>query len=629
LAKKSAPPSVEVAVPATWTWAADHEHRPKWRSLATTPGKVPLTPNRVLRVELPPQASDTDLAALLSLLPTLPVVRIALPNDGGITAAGLDQLAALSGYEKLSARCGYDPDTAGRHDWALALDGHPTRPRLVLDLLHWPGADVARAAGAIGSLREVDWGSMFHHTPFPLAPLFRNRGLRVLEFEGGLNKEYDWTGLSGLGELRQLKVHKGEYNAGFWDELGRLPRLERAALEWLERADPQPGALGRLKKLAELSFAYQIDALGPAAWQAIGQLPAVKKLKVDQGDIDDDMAAGLGSLQTVEDAYIWNVKFTDARMASLCRLTRLRSLVLCENSGSTTPLTDAGFREIGKLTKLESLHLQGFEGVGPAGWPVLRSLKRLRELKLTMMPPFDFLEAVGELPTVQTLEVLHCNSVTAAGWAAVAAMPALRTFAAHAWSVRPYTNPFPELARAVHLESLTLGDLNKLDDADLHVLATLPNLSALRLWDMKKVGDAGVAALAGMPGLRQLTLSRIPKLTDACLRTLGRMTQLRELSLRCTGKMTDTGLATLAGLKQLESLELDYARNLTASRLLKLTQALPLRQLAVAECPHVGDDDLLALTRHPTLEKVRFWGCKNITQSGRAAVHATRPDWVL
>src|SRR5262249_54090618 len=153
----------------------------------------------------------------------------------------------------------------------------------------------------------------------------------------------------------------------------------------------------------------------------------------------------------------------------------------------------------------------------------LRSLKRLRELKLTTLPTYDFLEAVGSLPTVQTLEVLHCNSVTAAGWAAVAAMPALRSFAAHAWVVRPYTNPFPELARAAHLESLTLGDLNQLADADLVAIATLPNLSDLRLWDMKKVGDAGVAALAGMPGLRRLILTRIPKLTDACLRALGRM----------------------------------------------------------------------------------------------------------
>ena len=163
--------------------------------------------------------------------------------------------------------------------------------------------------------------------------------------------------------------------------------------------------------------------------------------------------------------------------------------------------------------------------------------------------------------------------------------------------------------------------------AIIEVVAQFPGASAEEV--ERQVTIPLEVTLAGMPGLRQLTLSRIPKLTDACLRTLGRMTQLRELSLRCTGKMTDTGLATLAGLKQLESLELDYARNLTGSRLLKLTRALPLRELVVAECPHVGDDDVLALTRHPTLEKVRFLGCKNITVAGRAAVHEVRPDWVL
>src|SRR5262249_7489244 len=99
------------------------------------------------------------------------------------------------------------------------------------------------------------------------------------------------------------------------------------------------------------------------------------------------------------------------------------------------------------------------------------------------------------------------------------------------------------------------------------------------------------------------------------------------LSLRCTSKMTEEGLAGLAAARYLKTLHLDYARFLTGETLLRIVADLPLEELAIGSSPHLNDAGLLALTRHPTLRPVRFSPCKQITQAGRDAVAAARPDW--
>ena len=68
-------------------------------------------------------------------------------------------------------------------------------------------------------------------------------------------------------------------------------------------------------------------------------------MKLDQCDeLDDPSAAGVGSMARARDVYIWNAKLSDTRMVALCRWPRVKSLVLAEDSGSPTPVTERGFR---------------------------------------------------------------------------------------------------------------------------------------------------------------------------------------------------------------------------------------------------------------------------------------------
>lgn len=623
--KKPASNTVAIPFAATWQWRSADKPSAHWRPLGTTPGTVKLAPDRVFRVELAPEADDAAVGALLALLPGAALRSIVLPNDGAITRAGLLRLAALPGITSASTRCGYDPDTSGRHDWTLRLR-LAEFVALEVELPHWPGEDVAAVVGAFSDLTKLEWEGEYHQGAFDIRPLFALTALRNLKFSGRAGDAYDWSGLARLTELRELELDEGDYDATCWKEVGQLANLETFCLHRVEKADTAPGSLQKLTNLKELKITPQIVPLG-TFWRAVGRLPAVEKLSVEHGTIDADMAAALGSLTTMRTGYFWGVEVADAELASLCRMRELRSLVLCEDQKTGAPVSDAGFRELRHLTQLESLQLQGFEGVSPTGWECLRDLERLTELKIFSSPLHDYLAAIGPLPTVETLDLTHCNSVTAAGWAVVPAMPALRTLSIDAWSSRPYHDPIPEISRAKQLRSLSLRDLKRTSDADLATLTALRQLQALELLETKKVTDAGIAALSHFPNLRKVRLRSLTKLTDQSLRVLGALPKLRDLTLRCTGKMTDKGFAALATASKLETLHLDYARTLTEDRLLALAAALPLRALTIHECPDLTDAGVMELTRYPKLKRVDLWGCKNVTQAGRAAMFAARPDW--
>src|SRR5262249_50733149 len=154
---------------------------------------------------------------------------------------------------------------------------------------------------------------------FDIRPLFRLPALRTLYFSVAFLKEVecDWTGLSGLCQLRDLTVAHGSYNGRFWHEVAALPRLEKLRLHWVEKAECDPGTFaesGRLKELA-------VDCPEPLPrrfWDELGRL-SVEKLAVGSGSRDEAMAAGLASLRDVESGD-FNLAGTDRTLRSLLSL---------------------------------------------------------------------------------------------------------------------------------------------------------------------------------------------------------------------------------------------------------------------------------------------------------------------
>jgi hypothetical protein len=612
--------------PAVWKSCVIDEYPARWRNLGSTPGPVKLAPGREFCVELKPAASDDDLAAVCALVARVRVREIQISSGGNITRAGLTRLAALPGAASVRAGCGYEADALGRHQWDLRL--HFVRPKrsLLIQLKQWPADAVVEAVASIRNVERLEWYGRFHHGPFTIRPLFSLSGLRSLAFDGGYGDEYDWTGLARLTELRELKVEHGSYNAQFWKEVGGLNRLEKWCLDWIEKADARPGALKALGALRELAVEFQTELLG-SVWKEVGRCRSVEKISVEHSTVDDEMAAGFGSLGEAETGYFWGVKLTDQGLRSLCRLRKLRSLVLCEDDSSPTPVSDMGFGEIRHLVNLETLELQGFDGVAPSGWEALRALDRLRTLKIFSRPPFDYLAVVGPLQTVEELEITHCNPVASAGWSVLEDMASLRSLSLYPWNWGPYHGPFAELSRVTQLRHLSLRDFVRMTDADLEGLTSLRRLEELSVAGAKRLTDAGLAHLKQFPKLRKLSLSYLPKLTDRGLSDVSSVPGLRELSVRCTNAVTDKGYAALLRARKLDKLELSYARNLTDERLWSIARSLPLRELAVYDSPLLTDEGVLRLARRPGLKRVLIISCRNVTDAGRAALREARPDW--
>jgi hypothetical protein len=437
-------------------------------------------------------------------------------------------------------------------------------------------------------------------------------------------QELDWAGLSGQTELRTLSVQRGCLGEVFWAELGKLKLVQELELQWPEEAKASPGHLSRLATLKKLDGSCLFDPT-PEAFQALGECPALEDLRLDQCRIDDASAAGIGSVAAAKACYIWNAEISDAGMKAMCRWPAIKSLTLAENSSNPTPITSAGFAALAGLETLEMLHLQGFDKVSAAGWAALSRLTRLKRLMLMSTPPFDLMEAVGPLPTVERLVLFHCNGVGPAGLRQLKAMPQLRSLALKVHRYSPYHVPLDEVSELRHLKALFLGDLHTMTDSQLGRIASLAGLEQLFLHEADKISDRGIAGLAGLNDLRVVALYKLPKLTDRTVTALAALPRLETLFLRCTGKITDQGLAGLATARNLKTLHLDFARNLTGEGLLQLARSLPLEELAVDSSPHLTDDHLTQLLEHPTLKRVRITQCKNITVAGREAMSAASP----
>jgi hypothetical protein len=607
--------------PAVWRWCNDDHRAPKWRKLGVTPGSLTLTPGRAFRVELAAGAAAEDFASVLALAGPLPVREVHVGHGDGFAAC----LAALPQTEYARAGCHSERDEQGRHVWEVQLrqqDWDWTVEPLVLWLKHWPGEEVAAAIGSVPGLNRLEWLGWYQEEAFDIRPLFRLPALRTFYFSVSFLKEVecDWTGLSGLGELRELTVDHGSYNARFWHEVAALPRLERLCLHWVEKAECDPRTFAESRRLKEL--AVDCPQLLPRRfWDELGRL-SVEKFAVESGSRDEAMAAGFASLRDVE-ARSFNLSCTDRTLRSLLSLRGMRSLVLREVSSSETKITQAGFQELGNLAELESLEIQGFEAVAPAGWRALRRLGRLRRLNVRSGTPFDFLAEIGPLPTVEELDLAHCNPLSPAGWSVLEKMPSLRSLRVEAW-VGPYYRPFTEMGRATRLRVLDLY-VGETTDAELAAIEPLRDLEEFAL-GVAKVTDAGLARLKGFPLLRKVRLCGLPKLTDQGLAELASIPNLRELEVSLPKGVSEAGCAVLERAVKLEILSL-RGKQLTDDRVHALAMALPLRQVTLQDSPLLSDKVLLRLAEHPTLRKVRLNGCRNVTGAGKAALRAARPDW--
>jgi hypothetical protein len=166
---------------------------------------------------------------------------------------------------------------------------------------------------------------------------------------------------------------------------------------------------------------------------------------------------------------------------------------------------------------------------------------------------------LSQSPTVEYIWGRKCYGLTGRGFAALAAMPALRGLSVSCKNVddaalstlprfpalREFMpmdvgdDGFRHVGRCEQLEALwcmycrETGDAatehiaglsnlktyyagaTRITDKSLEILARLPSLESIEFWECAGITDAGIALLAGLPRLRELSIAGCPGVTRA------------------------------------------------------------------------------------------------------------------
>ena len=270
---------------------------------------------------------------------------------------------------------------------------------------------------------------------------------------------------------------------------------DRAAAEWvLEikgtvsiRTASGPRLVKSHAELPEEPFAVSQIDLGVNNQlifnlEKLAGLGSLEELKIQGRDssIRDDMLTVLPELPSLRRLFFCNSSVSDLAMISRCRNLELLEIY-------TTLVTDAGFREICKLSKLKDLTMSN----------------RVTD---------DGLDPLAECRELERISFLY-SPVTAAGLRKLRGLPKLRI--------------------------LWLWNCGRVADAEMEELQHFPALEDLTLVGTP-VGDAGIQFLATHPRLLRLNLEST-KITDAALQSLATFPQLSDLRMANT-KITDAGM---------------------------------------------------------------------------------------
>lgn len=272
-------------------------------------------------------------------------------------------------------------------------------------------------------------------------------------------------------------------------------------------------------------------------------LPRLRSLILIESGVTDEQLKVVGHISGLQNLDLRDCAISNAGLAHLTGLEKLRALRLSGKSGATT-VDDAGMESVAKLTNLRALLLD-YLWISEVGLAELAPLKDLSELYLSQTLVGDeALDVLKQFPKLSKLR-LSRTQVTSQG-----------------------------LEKLVPLSGLTEVDLSEcsqiFDDGMTH-LGQVTSLKRLNLWRVA-LTDYGVEQLAPLVNLEWLNLDNT-QLSDAGLDALKNMDKLTFLHLGSTA-ISDAGLPKLAHLKSLRDLKVTRTA-VTEEGVMKLKEQLP------------------------------------------------------
>jgi Leucine-rich repeat (LRR) protein len=396
-----------------------------------------------------------------------------------------------------------------------------------------------------------------------------------------------------------------------WEHLPNLVRLERLSLSSPHVTDMDLQRLQSMHRLESLDLYGCSNVVGPG----LLHLKVVKNLKslTLPKAFPEDALQYVAVLGNIESLRIYNASFSAsaAGLQHLAQLPHLQELTL-----KSTDITDAGLAPIGNLRRLRSLELRNNRGITGNGLADLARLRHLESLDLTDTKVRD--DGVAQLSRLANLQSLKLptKGVTGVGFDDERGWVKLSM-------LRPGIDLTDDglryIGRIRSLKSLTLSGIAVSDDGLLH-LTGLRNLEEL-IVSGTRITDWGMRHIGRLDGLKSLTVSGT-RVTDDGLLHLGELRKLEVLTIPSKG-ITDAGLEHIKDLTELRSLNLQWTDTTDAG----LAHLVELPKLEYLNVQHTRISDA-GLEYVKEMKRLRRFDPieTRVSSRGREALLRARPD---
>jgi hypothetical protein len=372
--------------------------------------------------------------------------------------------------------------------------------------------------------------------------------------------------LARMPQLRDLELGGGTSpitDRGF-EALRHLTELRRFQTCWTPGISDTGAA-----NLAFCDHLESVDLLGtPAgdgAIQALAGKPKLRRFKSGRGVTDaglglfhqfpvfktwhgGEIKYGLMSADAEPNHLLIDGPFTNTGLASLAGLDGLFALTFFWHCPA---FTAAGLQPLKHLPNLGFLGCQD-EHCNDEAMRYIGDIPRLRMLiGQGAVAGDDGFEALSRSQTIEYIWGRECPNLAGRGFAALAAMTALRGIAVSCKNVDDAS--LSALPRFPALRDLMPMDV---PDAGFRHVGRCENLEGLWCMYCQETGDAATEHIAGLARLKTYYAGQT-RITDRSLEILGRMASLERLEFRQCAGLTDAGVAHLARLPRLREIGLD------------------------------------------------------------------------
>jgi beta-lactamase regulating signal transducer with metallopeptidase domain/Leucine-rich repeat (LRR) protein len=418
--------------------------------------------------------------------------------------------------------------------------------------LTMPGSSKCNAMGMrhLGRMKQLEGLYINGEDNLTDASLAFVESLPRLKYFGIAGKKFGDFGMqyvSKVATLRILQLKRVQISNTGLESISRLSNLERLGLSGNYKITDS--ALGYLKRLPHLR-GLGLSSTGGSRLTDAGMVHVAACKNLERLSLSGNIG--------------------EEGMQHIANLKKLTYLWISTNSKS--PLDDGGLALISTLPNLEELHVGGGE-ISDAGVAHLAKLSKLRQLNVISDSRMITNEGMRHIGSIQGLETLVLRFgmrdpiITTAGLNEINRLKNLRYFRFYK-CLKDEKLDVSGLSQLEHFFAIIEG----MSDEDVACFSKLTQLEWLD--GLSGVSDKGMAHVASLTNLGTLGIQKSPQLTDQGLRHLAGMQKMSVLNLNEIS-FDGSGAQYLSKLQGLRSLRLHSDRSVSKSVEKGLVDALP------------------------------------------------------